>query len=130
VQGIIADLMANYPDRIARRPKPFKDRLMRLIEHGLPPYPQRGGRPPKASITRATALFRAQTRDVEEGKRKSVNWHLIAAECVSGYAKIHSPDHRHAVVGRFRNSVYARLNRKRTHKPKRRLSNQNTPPVC
>jgi hypothetical protein len=129
VARFIGELQGGYPDRIAHRPMAFKRRLLSLIDHGLPPYPKPGGRPPKATVTRATDLFRAQTREVEQGKRKTVNWHLIASDCVSGYGKIRSLDYRRAVVARLRNSVYARLKRKSTHKQKRRSSHQNTPTV-
>ena len=128
VQRIIADLKANYADRIARRPKPFKARLMRLIDCQLPPYPRAGGRPQSPLISHAVELFKAQRRTVKEGNQKGVNWHIIALECIPGYRKFRSGVHRRDVLNKLRSSVYARL--KRTNKRKLRLSHENNPTVC
>ena len=126
----IGELKARYPDRLTRRPRAFKARLMRLIDHQLPPYPRAGGRPRSALITRAAEMYKTQRQAVLEGKQRGVNWNTIALECITGYRQFRSDVHRRDVLNKLRNSVYARLRRKRTNKRKLGLSRQNTPTVC
>jgi hypothetical protein len=118
VKRIIEQLRANYPDRIAHRPRAFKARLMRLIDHGLPPYSKPGGRPQSPPIIRAVELFKAQRQAVAEEKQRGVNWQRIALECIPGYRKFRSNAHRRGVLNKLRNSVYARSKRKRAYKSK------------
>lgn len=130
VQRFIGELQASYADRINHRPTAFKRRLLSLLDHGLPPYAKPGGRPKSVPITRAVELFKAQRRAVAEGKQKGVNWSKIALECIHDYRKIRSEVHRRDVLNKLRNSVYARLKRKRTNKQMGRLSDSNNPAVC
>ena len=94
-----------FPDRLARRPKPLKKRLLRLIDVGLPPFRRPPGRPKSDRITRAAEIFVAQRN------RGTIDWQLIAQECSPGYAHIKSEYRRRVVLDRLRNAVYARLER-------------------
>jgi len=111
VKRFVAELRQEYPDRFKRRAKPFKERVLSLIRLHLPPYPKPGGRPPKPSITKAAEMYKQQQREWKGRKPFKANWLPIARECVPGFRNIRTAARRRTVLGKLRNSVYARLGR-------------------
>ncbi len=109
IRRFAAELSQLFANRIERRPKAFKRRVVDLIGMALPPYPKPSGRPRQARITKATAMYVRQRGEKVEGHRKRINWNPIANSCLAGYRKIRSLAKRQAEIRRLRNSVYARL---------------------
>ena len=130
MEQFIGELKARYPNRARHRPKAFKARVLHLVARQLPPFSQPTGRPRDARITRAVELFKAQGRQRNTEERTRIDWKAIALECIPGFAKIRSDYCRRAALGNLRNSVYARVDRKRAYKRKRRLSPSKTPDTC
>jgi hypothetical protein len=98
-------LRTEYPNRIALRPKPFKKRVLRLVNAGLPPYRRPGGRPKMDRVTRATGMFR-EARLLNA----YVDWQQIAMTCIKGFSAM-SEWRRRRELDRLRNSVYVRIKR-------------------
>lgn len=61
-------------------------------------------------------MYLEQRREIQQGIRRKVNWHPIGQECIDGYDSIRSDWRRRAVLLTLRNSVYARLKRRKGKK--------------
>ena len=119
VKDFIGMLGRKYPQRIQRRPKPLKMRVLALLRRHLPPYPGPLGRPQESRISKALRMYEDQQDRrgaAQEGNRKKTDWLPIAAACIPSFAKIHSRDRRRAEVVRLRNAAYARLKRQKRKK--------------
>jgi len=102
-----------YPDRLALRPAALKRRIVRLLDAGLLPYRRPSGRPRLQSVNEAVEMYRRQRDAIRRCKLEQVNWNAIALECIPAYAKIRTKPRRRDEPKRLRDTVHARLRRKR-----------------
>ena len=108
VQRFVDNLLTGHANRVNRRPKAFKKRVLALVGQRLPPYPRPSGRPQQPWITKAAAMYADQLRDIRQGGRKRVNWNPIANACIPGFPKIRSAYRRRAELDKLRDAVYRR----------------------
>src|SRR5690242_6169511 len=85
LERLVADFVAKVSDRfrerMKRRPKAIKKRILSLLDLQLPPHPRRAGRRPQSRITKATQLYQQQLREMKAGTRTAANWLSIARVC-------------------------------------------------
>jgi hypothetical protein len=117
VQRFAESLLRQHANRVKRRPKAFKRRVLVLIALQLPPYPKPSGRPQQSRIAKAAEMYAKQQREIAEGRRDRVNWNPIANRCIVGYRRIRSVPSRQAAVRRLRDAVYRRRRSHRNAKP-------------
>lgn len=117
VQRFAESLLRQYANRVKRRPKAFKRRVLALIGLHLPPYPKPSGRPQQSRITRAAEMYTKQQHEIKEGRRERANWNPIANRCIAGYRRISSAPRRQAELRRLRDAVYRRQRLHRKDKP-------------
>lgn len=127
VEQFTRRLQQLYPNRVKRRPQAFKRRVQSLIGLHLPPRPKPSGRPQESRITKATALYVQQLREVAAESRERVTWHPIASRCIAGYRKIRSTPKRQAELKKLRDAVYRRLRCRATGKVGARTDREQKP---
>lgn len=109
VKSFVDLLFSEYPDRIKRRPKAFKRRIIALFKVHLPPYRKPAGRRQQQRVTMAASMYASQLSEMREGRRSEVTWAPIAARCIPGFAAIKTEYRRRVEIKRLRDSVYRRL---------------------
>lgn len=114
--GPISDFIREHcAAQLRYRPESLKRLVLSLIRKQLPPKPMRGGRPEKAEVTHAVQERAAQLREVEEGRRRQVDWDQIAAQCIPGYQEIRFDWKRRQARKRLSDAVGRRSKVQRAH---------------
>lgn len=110
VQQFTEDLKTGFRRTIARRPKAFRNRVLRLIRVQLPPYPGPRGRPKDPTLTAGFELYRTQKKQIEQGTHthNKLDWPAIARVAHPGFETIKNPHKRRSLLARVRNSIYTR----------------------